>query len=97
MEFIKVANKCSDTIFTLKSSSFSWILSMFIACGGVCVCKSPLYVSEFFNTHPQNRKNVLREIFHLIFIFLLFINKKATKMNEEKIARHLTFMQHPGK
>jgi hypothetical protein len=28
---------------------------------------------------------------------LLFINKKATKMNEEKIARHLTFMQHPGK
>jgi hypothetical protein len=54
---------------------------MFIACGGVCVCKSPLYVSEFFNTHPQNRKNVLREIFHLIFIFFA-IHQQESHKNE---------------
>lgn len=76
MKFRKTANKCSDTVFFLKSSSFSWIFKYVHCLRWCCVCKSPLYVSEL-RAHIRKTEKMCWEIFSSHF--LCFGNSSTRK------------------
>lgn len=88
MEFRKAANKCSDTFFSFKSSSFSWIFKYVHCLWWCCVFKSPLFVSELW-AHIRKTEKMCWKFFSSYFSSLWqFIKEGNHKNIHEKWIRN---------